>query len=139
MLGLGGRGIGNLFLKRRQNFDPLDGVDAQIGIERHVEPKHVGRIAGLLRDDCQENGAGVASWRCWLPSWRLQNRYRRWWQRNWRGCGNWMGGDRRPWRRGRHMNRSRAGYIRGYWLRCDCNNRHGASREQGLLLCDQRL
>ena len=41
-------------LQRAQYFDPLDGVDPQVGFHVHAGIKHFGGIAGLLADDFQE-------------------------------------------------------------------------------------
>ena len=42
-------GIRQLLLKCREDFDPLDRVDAEIGVQRHAEVEHLHRVAGLLR------------------------------------------------------------------------------------------
>src|SRR5262249_19686227 len=42
-------------LQCRQNFDALDRVDAEIGVERHVEIEHLGRVTGLFADDLQQD------------------------------------------------------------------------------------
>src|SRR4051794_24737780 len=47
------------FLKRRQNFDPLDRVDAEIGVESHLEVEHLERVAGLVGDDLQQQIAEI--------------------------------------------------------------------------------
>ena len=38
----------------REDLDPLDGVDAQVGVESHVQAEHLGRIARLLRHHGQQ-------------------------------------------------------------------------------------
>ena len=60
-----GRG-GEFFLKGGENFDALDGIDAEVGIEAHVEREHFHRVAGFLGDDGEEGageefGGGVVS------------------------------------------------------------------------------
>ena len=41
-------------LESGEDLDALDGVDAEIGVESHVELEHLGGIAGLLGDDHEE-------------------------------------------------------------------------------------
>ncbi len=67
-----------------QDLDALDGVDAQVGVQRHAQLEHLGRVAGLLGDDLQHDGVevgGEAAWGAgrlatpaaatdgWPPSW----------------------------------------------------------------------
>ena len=60
---------GNLLLKGREDLDALDRVDAEVGVEVHVEAEHVGRIAGLLGDDGKQGpatsvvGRRLGTWR----------------------------------------------------------------------------
>ena len=49
------RRFGKLLLHRREDFHPLDRVDAQVGIESHVRFNHLRRIAGLVADDRQKH------------------------------------------------------------------------------------
>jgi hypothetical protein len=37
-----------------QDLDPLDGVDAEVGLERHVEVEDLGRVPGAVGDDRQQ-------------------------------------------------------------------------------------
>ena len=39
-----------------EDLDALDGVDAEVGVERHARFEHLGGIAGLLGDDGQHDG-----------------------------------------------------------------------------------
>ena len=39
-----------------EDFDALDGVDAEVGVERHARFEHFGWVAGLLGDDGQHDG-----------------------------------------------------------------------------------
>ena len=39
-----------------EDLHPLDRIDAEIGIKRHVEFQHLQRIAGLLGNDAEEDG-----------------------------------------------------------------------------------
>ena len=41
---------GNTLLQRREDLDPLDRVDAQVGLEPHLQRQQLRRVAGLLRD-----------------------------------------------------------------------------------------
>ena len=51
MLGLHLRSAGQLLLKRRKDLDALDGIDAEIGIERKLEIEARHGVAGLLGHD----------------------------------------------------------------------------------------
>ena len=42
-----------------QNLDALDGVDAQVRVQRHARLQHLRRIACLLRDDGQHRGVEI--------------------------------------------------------------------------------
>ena len=53
VFGLDLRRVGQPLLKRRQDFDALDRVDAEIGVQRHARLQHLHRIARLLRDHRQ--------------------------------------------------------------------------------------
>ncbi len=48
-----------LLADRRQNLDALDGVDAEVGFEVHLEGQHVFGVAGLLGDHGQHDDAEV--------------------------------------------------------------------------------
>ena len=63
VLGLDDRGVGEPLLERRQDLDPLDRVDAEVGVEPHHRLEHRRRISRLLRHDRHEdrlnaNGVG---------------------------------------------------------------------------------
>jgi hypothetical protein len=47
------------FLQDRQDFHALDRVDAQVGIQRHVQFQHLHRIARLLRHDLTQNASDL--------------------------------------------------------------------------------
>ena len=61
MLGLDRRGVGQLLLQGRQDLDPLDRVDAQVGVERHAQVQHLRRVARLLRHHRQQHVAATRS------------------------------------------------------------------------------
>src|SRR5258706_13001819 len=66
------RRAGKPFLQGGKNLDALDGIDAQIGVEPHVEVEHPGRIASLLGHDfeqCQCDSTTVRS-RGWHNNFR---------------------------------------------------------------------
>jgi len=44
------RGFRERLLKRRQDLDPLDGVDAQVRVQIHRNVEHVDGISRLVRD-----------------------------------------------------------------------------------------
>ena len=48
------RRAGKSFLDGGENLHPLDGIDAQVGIQPHVQLEHLHRIAGLLADHRQQ-------------------------------------------------------------------------------------
>ncbi len=48
------RRVGQPLLQRGEDLDPLDRVDAQVGVELHARLEHLGRIPGLLRDHLQQ-------------------------------------------------------------------------------------
>ena len=52
----GARAAGQPVLQGREDLDPLDRVDPQIGVELHVEIEHLGRISRLLGDDLDQDG-----------------------------------------------------------------------------------
>ena len=64
VLGADGGGAGEAFLDGGEDLDPLDGVDAEVGVEPHVEVEHFDRIAGLLADNGKEGSSGVNSVAC---------------------------------------------------------------------------
>ena len=39
-----------------EDLDALDGIDAEVGVERHARFEHLAGIAGLLGDDGQHDG-----------------------------------------------------------------------------------
>ena len=55
MLGLDRRSSRNPLGHRREDFDALDGIDAQVRLQVHVQPEGLGRIAGFLGNDGKEN------------------------------------------------------------------------------------
>ncbi len=63
MLGLDDRRLGQAFLQSREDFHALDRIDAEVGVEEHVGLEHLGRIAGLLRDDLPQDGRNVHGFR----------------------------------------------------------------------------
>src|SRR5439155_160473 len=68
MLGLYDRSVRKPFLQSRKNLHPLDGVNAQVGIQLHVQLQHLGRIARLLSNDVQQDLPKAAAFR-WSPFW----------------------------------------------------------------------
>ncbi len=46
--------VGDPLLHGGEDLDALDGVDAEVRLQRHLHGEHVGRVAGLLRDDLQQ-------------------------------------------------------------------------------------
>ena len=44
----------------REDFDPLDRVDAEVGFQLHVGVEHVDRVTGLVSDDLEHERAEVA-------------------------------------------------------------------------------
>ncbi len=48
------RSLGKSVVDRREDLNSLDGVDAEIGVEPHVQLEHVGWIACFVRDDLQQ-------------------------------------------------------------------------------------
>ena len=61
MLGLERGQPGKPVLQGREDLDPLDRVDAQVGVELHVEIEHFGRISGLLGDDLDQDAASASA------------------------------------------------------------------------------
>ena len=49
------RGVWKGFLKGGQDLDPLDGIDAEVGVEVHGDIEHINRVARLFGDDAQHN------------------------------------------------------------------------------------
>ena len=47
-------GMRQPFLQRRKNFDALDRIDSQIGVEPHVEIEHLRRVSRLFRHGVEE-------------------------------------------------------------------------------------
>ena len=71
---------GHAVAERRQDLDLLDRVDAEFGFEVHVMAEHLGRVAGLLRDDGldqAEEGVVAAGWRKRLHRQHLRRERRR--------------------------------------------------------------
>ena len=54
------RHLGEPLLEGREDLDPLDRVDPQVGVEPHVELEHLGRIPGLLGDRLQQDPGEIA-------------------------------------------------------------------------------
>ena len=59
VFGLDLRCLGQAFLQGRQDLDALDRVDAQVGVQSHVQLQHLRRIARLLRDHLQQRGGNL--------------------------------------------------------------------------------
>ena len=59
VLGLDGRGVGQPLLEGGQDLDPLDRVDPQVGVQRHVQLEHLRRVARLLRHHRQQRARDV--------------------------------------------------------------------------------
>ena len=94
ILGLDHGRFGQLCLQRGENFDALDGVDPEIGVEAHIEFEHFDGVAGFFGDHLQENFLRLLIGR-WCMNWRDDGRF---------GCwrrGRDMGSDRRADRRWR--------------------------------------
>ena len=53
VLGLDHRRLGQPFLQGREDLDPLDRVDPQVGVELHVRLEHLRRVSRLLRHHLQ--------------------------------------------------------------------------------------
>ena len=49
---------GEVGLECGEDFDLLDGVDAEFGFHFHAEAEHVGGVAGFLRHDRQDHVGG---------------------------------------------------------------------------------
>ena len=65
VLGADDRGAGEPLLEGGEDLDPLDGVDAEVGVQPHLQLQHLHRIAGLLADHGQEGlGDPVRVGRC---------------------------------------------------------------------------
>ena len=58
------RRTGDALLQRREDLDPLDRVDAQVGIHAHVQFQHFDRIAGLLGHHRQQGFGDVVGYGC---------------------------------------------------------------------------
>ena len=55
------RCAGKSFLDGGENLDPLDGIDAEVGVQAHVQIEHLHRIAGLLADHRQQGRGCIRS------------------------------------------------------------------------------
>ena len=53
-LGRDRRQVGHPFLEGRQDLDPLDGIDAQVRLDVHIERNHLHRVAGQVAHHRQE-------------------------------------------------------------------------------------
>ena len=60
MLGLDRGCIGQPVLDGREDLDSLDRIDAQIGVELHVQFEHLDGVARLVGDHFQKDGATSA-------------------------------------------------------------------------------
>ena len=58
VLGLDLRRAGQLTAKRGHDLDALDGIHAKVAVQAHVQIQHLDRVAGLLRNDLKQGGAG---------------------------------------------------------------------------------
>ena len=58
--------FGQTGLKRGENLNTFDGVDAEIAVEAHVEFEHLHGVPGFVGDDFKEDGlgAGILRDRC---------------------------------------------------------------------------
>ena len=56
MLGLDFGGIGQAGAERGHDFHALDGVDAEVGVQAHVEIEHLGGVAGFFSDHGKDGG-----------------------------------------------------------------------------------
>ena len=54
LLRLDRRGVRESLLHGGEDFDPLDRVDAEVGIKTHGRVEHVDRVAGFVADDPQQ-------------------------------------------------------------------------------------
>ena len=54
VLGADDRRTGQALLEGGEDLDPLDGVDAQVGVHAHLQLQHLHRVAGLLADHRQQ-------------------------------------------------------------------------------------
>ena len=61
MLRLDRRSSRNPLGHRREDFHALDGIDAEIRLQVHVQPEGLGRIAGFLGHDPEQNRGGVVN------------------------------------------------------------------------------
>ena len=69
LIGLDDRSVGQPVLKSRENLDALDRVDAEVGVQLHLELEDVDRIPGLLRDDLEQDARRLLRIRaCRCPS-----------------------------------------------------------------------
>ncbi len=74
------RRSGKLFLQGGEDLDPLDRIDAEVGVEGHLEFQHLFRVAGLLGDHGEQHVGhpvavdGRSGWRCGRG--RGRSRYR---------------------------------------------------------------
>ena len=57
------RKAGNLFLQCGEDFDALDGINAEVCFKSHRGLQHLFGIASLLGDQSKKNGLNVAAWR----------------------------------------------------------------------------
>src|SRR5205823_2626110 len=55
VLRLDGRGGGQALLQGGEDLDALDGVDAQVGVQGHVQVQHLRGVTRLLRDHLQQH------------------------------------------------------------------------------------
>ena len=53
-----------VFADGREEFGLFDGVDAEVGFEVEVGVEHVGRVAGLVGDQCQHGRVDVLGFGC---------------------------------------------------------------------------
>ena len=60
MFRLDGRSVGQSFLKQGEDLDALDRVDAQVGVELHVQLQQLGRVTGLGGNHVQQRGLHAA-------------------------------------------------------------------------------
>ncbi len=51
--------VGHPLAHGGEDFDALDGVDAQVGVQRHAGFEHLGGVAGLFGDDGQHDGVEI--------------------------------------------------------------------------------
>ena len=56
VLGFDFGGVGEAAAEGGHDFHALDGVDAEVAVEAHVEREHLGGVAGLFGDDGEDGG-----------------------------------------------------------------------------------